>query len=215
MNKSISPWEVVRKIEEVTQNQKYVSADVLSDGELEFAVRNPLLFFAISSTRITLTHRVIASMREVFEENGRTSIDIPVGAYEALRVRFDTKTFSKTSLYGLFASGSNNTGILTYEDFLEIEKKTTEEYNNIAPNEMKLPTIHHIYVPITPADSLKQELQMVVKAAKHEETFHKRATGRTLESLGRERGVTRERARQMVSKPRILVENWLDRKSVV
>ena len=46
MNKSISPWEVVRKIEEVTQNQKYVSADVLSDGELEFAVRNPLLFFA-------------------------------------------------------------------------------------------------------------------------------------------------------------------------
>ena len=91
MNKSISPWEVVRKIEEVTQNQKYVSADVLSDGELEFAVRNPLLFFAISSTRITLTYRVIAAMREVFEENGRTSIDIPVGAYEALRVRFDTK----------------------------------------------------------------------------------------------------------------------------
>lgn len=212
MNKSISPWEVVRKIEEVTQNQKYVSADVLSDGELEFAVRNPLLFFAISSTRITLTYRVIAAMREVFEENGRTSIDIPVGAYEALRVRFDTKTFSKTSLYGLFASGSNNTGILTYEDFLEIEKKTTEEYNNIAPNEMKLPTIHHIYVPIAPADSLKQELQMVVKAAKHEETFHKRATGRTLESLGRERGVTRERARQMVSKPRILVENWLNKR---
>lgn len=212
MNKSISPWEIVEKIEGKMQTQKYVSADTFTNGELEFVALNPLLFFAISSTRITLTHRVISAMREVFEENGGTSIDIPVGAYEALRVRFETKTFSKTSLYGLFASNTNNTGILTYEDFIEIEKKTTEEYNKIAPNDMKLPTIHHIYVPIAPADSLKQELQMVVTAAKHEETFHKRATGRTLESLGRERGVTRERARQIVSKPRILVENWLNKR---
>ena len=97
----------------------------LSSEEIDLIYENPSIFFQASKSRIVLVHWICKYIREVFEKYNFSDIDISTESYEYVRTKFNTKAFNRVEFCNLF--GCNKTDTLSYEDFIEYEKKYIEE----------------------------------------------------------------------------------------
>lgn len=213
--KRIKNESIVKLISALEEKYKDSSEFVLissitnSPDEVEYILNNTDLFFAASKSRIILTHWLCEEVRQIYEQVNYDSIDLANEAYEKLRKHFHTKAFNKAEFLKIFNSEKKT--ILSYEEFLKIEQRIVNTYNNIVPNDMKLSTINHIYV--TKKDEqidLIKEFEEFLPKQRQEEILYERACGVTLDVIGEKFEITRERARQIEIKPKALIERWMD-----
>lgn len=181
----------------------------LSSDEISLIYENPSIFFQASKSRIVLVHWICKYIREVFEKYNFSDIDITTESYEYVRTKFNTKAFNRVEFCKLF--GCEKTDTLTYEDFIEYEQKYIEEYNKNVSEENQLSQIAHILIKKkNPKTNIVKEFNNIIKDEKQKKVLALRSNGRTLDEVGNEIKVTRERVRQIESKPRTAIIKWLN-----
>lgn len=203
---------LIKNLEEAyKENKSFISVVDLSAEEADFLLNTSEIFFPASKSRVIMVHWLMREIRRVYEKVEFVPVDMANEVYEYLRKSFNTKAFNKVKLLNIFGLTSNT--IVSFEKFSEIEDKYIDYYNDIVPNEMKLPKTKHIYVPKTSENQdLRQELEELLKKKRIEGVLYQRANGKTLESIGQEYSITRERARQIEIKPKALIERWMNEK---
>lgn len=179
----------------------------LSSEELSLIMQNSLIFFQASKSRIVLVHWICKYVREIFEKYDFSDIDIPTETYETVREKFGTKAFNRTEFCKLFNCDKNTT--LSYEDFIELEQKYITEYNSVVEEKNKLSSITHIAIKKkVQKPNLIKEYNDIIKDDKQKKVLLLRGQGKTLDEVGSEIKVTRERVRQIEMKPKTAICKW-------
>ncbi len=180
----------------------------LDEDEQTLIKDNPQLFFMASRSRVILHIWICKGLREIFELYEYSDVDLPNEAYSLLRDKFKTKAFNKMSFMEIYSINDSN--LLSYEDFVKIEKKFIQAYNKEVSETHKLSMITHINMkPKTKTVSYARELESLLENTRSKKIIYLRARGKTLDEIGEDLAVTRERARQIELKPRIGIERWL------
>lgn len=181
---------------------------IFNDEEMKIIEDNKDIFFMASKSRIVLVHWICRFIRKLFEKYDYSDIDIINESYDAIRNKFGTKAFNRIELAKLF--GINGNKKLAYDSFVDYEQKYSDAYNMAVEKENKLTSMPHISIKVKEKQNdLAKSLDNILGNKRNREILLQRASGRTLDSVGKQFQVTRERIRQMESKPRIQIERWL------
>lgn len=180
-----------------------------SNEEIEFILNEKQIFFSSSKSRFILVHWICEKIRSLYETVNYEPLDMHNEVYEELRKHFNTKAFNKAEYLKLFQCEKKR--LLPYDEFEKYETAFIEAYNEVVPNDMKLSTIHHIFVIKKDNNiDLKSELKELLNKSRQEDILYSRAIGLTLDVVGEKFNITRERARQIEMKPKALIERWMD-----
>lgn len=197
------------------QNGTYVSlhqtsgAKDISYEETNLIFNNPLIFFPASKSRVVLVTWICKHVREIFEKYEFSDIEIPTESYEIIRQKFNTKAFNRHEFCRLF--GCEKKTLLSYDEFIELEKTYIDEYNKAVSDENKLSSITHISIKKNqPKPNLGKEFLNIIKDEKSKEILLLRNMGQTLDEVGSRMKLTRERVRQIESKPKMLIVRWMN-----
>lgn len=181
---------------------------IFNDTEMKMIEENRDIFFMASKSRIVLVHWICGFVRKLFEKYDYSDIDIISESYDAIRDKFGTKAFNRTELAKLFGIVGNKK--LAYDSFVDYEQKYTDAYNRAVEEDKKLTSMPHISIKVKEKQNdMAKSLENILCEKKNKEILLQRALGKTLDSVGKQFKVTRERIRQMESKPRIQIERWL------
>lgn len=204
---------VIRGLEESYKaNNTFISVANLDKEETDFLLNTPEIFFPASKSRVIMIHWLMREIRRVYEKVGFVPVDIANEVYESLRKHFKTKAFNKVKLLNIFNLTTDT--IVDYKTFSNIENKYIDYYNDIVDSDMKLSKVKHVFVPRTAERSnLREELGAMLTKQRIEGVLYERSVGKTLDAIGQEYGITRERARQIEIKPKALIERWMDERS--
>jgi hypothetical protein len=177
--------------------------------EINMIFNNPSIFFAASKSRIVLVHWICKYVREVFEKYEFSDIEIPTETYEIIRNNFNTKAFNRNDFCKLF--NCEKKSLLSYDEFIELEQFYIDEYNKNVSKENKLSSLTHISIKKTPTKpNLSKEFLDFIKDEKTKRILLLRKSGKTLDEVGTEMKLTRERVRQIESKPKMLIARWMN-----
>lgn len=193
------------------ENHSFIPiSDICTDQEeIELILSEKQIFFSSSKSRFILVHWICEKIRSLYEKINYDPLDMNNEVYEELRKHFNTKAFNKAEYLRLF--GCEKKHLLDYEDFEKYEEIYINAYNNYVPNDMKLSSIHHIFMIKKETNvDLKKELRELLNKSRQEDILYCRATGCTLDVVGEKFNITRERARQIEVKPKALIERWMD-----
>ena len=198
-----------------SQNKSYLllhqtsNSDEFTYEEINMIFNNPNIFFAASKSRIVLVHWICKYVREVFEKYEFSDIEIPTETYEIIRNKFGTKAFNRNDFCKLFKCEKKS--LLSYDDFIELEQFYIDEYNKIVSDENKLSSITHISIKKIPQKpNLSKEFSDLIEEPKTKKILMLRKSGKTLDEVGLEMKLTRERVRQIECRPKMLVARWMN-----
>jgi hypothetical protein len=198
-----------------SQNKTYMllhqtsTSNEFTYEEINMIFNNPSIFFAASKSRVVLVHWICKYVREVFEKYEFSDIEIPTETYEIIRNHFNTKAFNRNDFCKLF--NCEKKSLLSYDEFLELEQFYIDEYNKNVSKENKLSSITHISIKKTPVKpNLSKEFLDFIKDEKTKKILLLRKSGKTLDEVGTEMKLTRERVRQIESKPKMLIARWMN-----
>jgi len=169
---------------------------------------NPDIFYMASKSRAVLVRWICEIIREMFAPYGNNSdINIATEAYDEIREKLSTKALNRETLCSLFGC-QKNSSIISYEDFIEYEKKYISEYNKYAFEKKVI----EVEMPKKVID-IYSELDNILHNKREAEVLKQRSQGITLDVIGSALNVTRERARQIEIKPRQRLRRWLEHRA--
>lgn len=201
--------ELVKKVQSTYgEDKKFASLSVFSLNEVELMKQEPKIFFFASGSRVILILDILKNARSLFEKYNYSDIVVSVELYNYAREYFNTKALNKTSYSELW----ENKKVLSYNDFLNIENKYIEIFNQ--KTNIHSPTVTHINFKAEEIDkNIIEELDAILSNKRHRKILTLRSQGQTLDKVGEEIGVTRERIRQLELFPKKNLLRWLNANS--
>lgn len=198
--------DIVRKVQSsCSEKNKYASLTTFSPDEIKSMEKESQLFFFASRTRVILIVDIMKNARSLFEKYNYSDIVVEIELYNYARNYFDTRALNKN----LYVELWRNKKVLTYNEFLSIEKEYISAFNEKV--EIKSATVTHIGLKQEEVDSdIIEELDSIFKNERHRKILLLRSKGITLDKVGEELNITRERVRQLELVPKKNLLRWLN-----
>ena len=182
-----------------------------TEEEKNFIINSKNIFFTINKSKTIFIYAILYNIDKIYNKINYKPLNVYNELYEELRTIFKQKSFNKAEFVKILSC--ENKKILNYNDYLEIRKSLFCEYNNMVSDDMKITDFEKEKKSINKEDiDLKSELNNIFKNERYKQVIQKRAEGKTLDDIGKEFSITRERARQIEIKPKIAIEMWLEKR---
>lgn len=201
--------DIVKKTQSAyAEDKRYAPLPIFSPEEIQTMEKEPHLFFFASRYRVILVIDILKNARALFEKFNYTDVVVSIELYNYAREYFNTRALNKN----LYVELWKNKKILSYDEFLSIENEYISEFNKKV--NLHSPTVTHINFKFEEPDkNIIEELDAIFSNKRHRKILTLRSQGKTLDQVGEELNVTRERIRQLELIPKKNLLRWLNANS--